>query len=942
MPGLSELARVEPREVAASLGRGWRVDHDGHVAQSPEPRARTRPSHRRRLRPTCGCRPPRGSPRRDATRPRGRGCGGRPRGETPAARRPPPGRMRRAQGAPGSPPIDPRDQWRRCAQPPDPGIGRRGRAGRLAPRPPMPRRAGARDPRGPSGAPGSRHLPPRRKTSRPGRSVPHHEVLPVVRWKPRSSTQARAPTAARTFLVLGGIDTARGGRRPAGRWSRTTVWPHSRRRRAAVAPAGPPPITATSRGGLSATVFTLDGTVTLMSVSPRFDRGPSSGKAQRALSLPSPMSLAAGTRLGPYEILAPLGAGGMGEVYRARDTRLGREVAVKVLPTETIASEEVRQRFEREAKVISQLAHPNICTLFDVGQEKGTDYIVMELLDGSTLHDRLTKDPFPLDQVLQYGAAIADALDQAHRRGIVHRDLKPGNVMLTKSGVKLLDFGLARTVTPALHGGSFSEGKTFTAAAAMTAEGTVLGTLQYMAPEQLEGKPADVRTDVFALGSLLYEMAAGTAGLRRGECSRGGLGDPPRRAPTARGAAIRLPARPGTPGARLPGQGPGRALAVGPRRQAAARGPARDRARDGGGNVEVEAASLRPLGGCGGGDHPGRGRASSLLPHACGNDAGRPLLGAAPRRTHLRGVDRGHHLQPLPRRRHPRLRRHRGQRKAALPSQPVVSRSQAPRRHRGSALGLLVARREVARVLRRPQAQAPRPRFRIARADLQRAAGSGDHRDLGQGRPDPLRVGRRRRHVPRVHGRRRAGARARAAARGRCPTRELALVPSRRTAVPLPDAARRPELPHHVGRARDSPAGRCAASDSFAQYVASGYIVFAKEGTLLAQRFDPEAGQVSGEAFADRRSGAVLRHDRLGSLRGLAQRGPRLRLARRSSAPLLVRPERPRRAPGDARPPCWRSVSRSTAAAPSSTAPTRATATSTSGRSTSRGAPRAE
>ena len=161
------------------------------------------------------------------------------------------------------------------------------------------------------------------------------------------------------------------------------------------------------------------------------------------------MSLAAGTRLGPYEILAPIGAGGMGEVYKARDTRLERTVAVKVLPSHMSASPEVRQRFEREAKTISQLSHPHICALYDVGREGETEYLVMELLEGETLSDRLAKGPLPLEQTLRYGAEIADALDKAHRQGIVHRDLKPGNVMLTKSGVKLLDFGLAKAMAPA-------------------------------------------------------------------------------------------------------------------------------------------------------------------------------------------------------------------------------------------------------------------------------------------------------------------------------------------------------------------------------------------------------------------------------------------------------------------------------------------------------------
>ncbi|HEV8609354.1 MAG TPA: serine/threonine-protein kinase, partial [Thermoanaerobaculia bacterium] len=222
------------------------------------------------------------------------------------------------------------------------------------------------------------------------------------------------------------------------------------------------------------------------------------------------MSLSTGTRLGPYEIQAPIGAGGMGEVYRARDTRLERTVAVKVLPSHLSTSPEVRQRFEREAKTISQLSHPHICALYDVGNQDGVEFLVMEYLEGETLSDRLVKGPLAFDQVLRYGLEIADALDRAHRQGIVHRDLKPGNVMLTKSGVKLLDFGLAKAVAPAAarSGASLTALPTQTGKD-LTAEGTILGTFQYMAPEQLEGKEADGRTDIFAFGAVLYEMATG-------------------------------------------------------------------------------------------------------------------------------------------------------------------------------------------------------------------------------------------------------------------------------------------------------------------------------------------------------------------------------------------------------------------------------------------------
>src|SRR5712692_2087286 len=227
------------------------------------------------------------------------------------------------------------------------------------------------------------------------------------------------------------------------------------------------------------------------------------------------MALSPGSCLGPYEILAPIGAGGMGEVYRARDTRLERTVAVKVLPQHLSSSPESRQRFEREAKTISQLSHPHICALHDVGREGETEYLVMEYLEGETLADRLLKGPLPVEQTLRYGIQIADALDKAHRQGIVHRDLKPGNVMLTKSGIKLLDFGLAKAMAPASPASSVSVFPT-QAGANLTQEGTILGTFQYMPPEQLEGREADARTDIFAFGAVLYEMATGQNAFRGG------------------------------------------------------------------------------------------------------------------------------------------------------------------------------------------------------------------------------------------------------------------------------------------------------------------------------------------------------------------------------------------------------------------------------------------
>jgi Tol biopolymer transport system component len=218
------------------------------------------------------------------------------------------------------------------------------------------------------------------------------------------------------------------------------------------------------------------------------------------------MTLAPGSKLGPYEIVAPLGAGGMGEVHRARDPRLGREVAIKVLPSHLVANSEARARFEREARSVSSLNHPNICVLHDVGREGDTDFLVMELIEGETLAERIARGPLPIGDVLRIGAQIAGALDRAHRAGVVHRDLKPANVMLTKSGTKLMDFGLARMAGPGAAG---LMTQAPTAVDPVTAQGTILGTFQYMAPEQLEAREADARTDLWALGCVLYEMATG-------------------------------------------------------------------------------------------------------------------------------------------------------------------------------------------------------------------------------------------------------------------------------------------------------------------------------------------------------------------------------------------------------------------------------------------------
>src|SRR5262245_24899128 len=219
------------------------------------------------------------------------------------------------------------------------------------------------------------------------------------------------------------------------------------------------------------------------------------------------MPLTPGKRLGRYQIVAPVGAGGMGEVYRAHDPRLGRDVAIKVLPQHLTANAEARARFEREARTISQLNHPHICTLHDLGQEDGVDYLVMELVEGETLAHRLEKGPLELAEVLTLGRQVAEALDWAHRAGVVHRDLKPGNIMLARNGAKLLDFGLARSAGLGPAPGAVSQSPTMTRP--LTAEGAIVGTFQYMAPEQLEGKEADARSDLWAMGCVLYEVATG-------------------------------------------------------------------------------------------------------------------------------------------------------------------------------------------------------------------------------------------------------------------------------------------------------------------------------------------------------------------------------------------------------------------------------------------------
>jgi eukaryotic-like serine/threonine-protein kinase len=234
------------------------------------------------------------------------------------------------------------------------------------------------------------------------------------------------------------------------------------------------------------------------------------------------MALTSGSKLGPYEIQSPLGAGGMGEVYRARDTRLGRDVAIKVLPAHLSADPELKQRMEREARAISSLNHPHICTLHDIGSQDGVNFLVMEYLEGQTLAERLGKGPLALDQSLKIGIEIAEALEKAHGQGITHRDLKPANIMLTKAGAKLMDFGLAKPQvsissqavgpftpsTPTMNLASLTS-LSSAAASPLTQKGSIVGTFQYMAPELLQGAEADARSDIFGLGCVLYEMIAG-------------------------------------------------------------------------------------------------------------------------------------------------------------------------------------------------------------------------------------------------------------------------------------------------------------------------------------------------------------------------------------------------------------------------------------------------
>ncbi len=225
------------------------------------------------------------------------------------------------------------------------------------------------------------------------------------------------------------------------------------------------------------------------------------------MSSEEPSGLPAGKRLGHFEIVEAIGAGGMGQVYRAKDTRLGRDVAIKILPPELASAAGFRERFEREARTISSLNHPHICVLHDIGHDEGIDYLVMEYLEGESLAQRIEKGPLPLGELLEIAVQVADALDRAHRAGLVHRDLKPGNIMLSPAGAKLLDFGVAKSAVESGAASALTSSPTRTSP--LTAQGAVVGTFQYMAPELFEGKEADARSDIFAFGTVLYEMAAG-------------------------------------------------------------------------------------------------------------------------------------------------------------------------------------------------------------------------------------------------------------------------------------------------------------------------------------------------------------------------------------------------------------------------------------------------
>ena len=470
----------------------------------------------------------------------------------------------------------------------------------------------------------------------------------------------------------------------------------------------------------------------------------------------------------------------------------------------------------------------------------------MELVDGESLQARLARGPLPVEDVLRHGAEIASALDRAHKNGIAHRDLKPGNVMLTKSGIKLIDFGLARSIAATVPA-SGSESATATAHAALTGEGAVVGTPQYMAPEQLEGKPADARTDVFALGGVLHEMVAGKPAFSGGSAA------------TLASEILRTEAPPLTTlRADCP---PALERVV---RACLVKDP--DERLQSAHDVKLLLEGLTDVPHAA--QQPGRAsRRATWLPWAVaalaiglalaataaqgasarGCDRLGPLPGPAPGRGHLHRLVRGHHVLLLSQRTHAGVQRGRRRGHAPLPASARLARGEAAARNRGRALGLLVAGRKGARLLRQQPAEAAGAQRGSARHRLQRAAEGRDHRDLGRRRPDPVRFDRGRRDLRGQERGRRAPEGAGAGER-----RGARLV-----AFFLPDGKRYLYLQRSPDRAYNIMLGEAGrepravrTTESLAQYLAPGYLVFARDGTLLAQRFDADSARVSGDPIA--------------------------------------------------------------------------------------------
>ena len=563
------------------------------------------------------------------------------------------------------------------------------------------------------------------------------------------------------------------------------------------------------------------------------------------------MSPQAGSRLGPYELLAPIGAGGMGEVWRGKDTRLDRSVAVKILPAAFAEDEERRQRFEREAKAISSLNHPHICTLFDVGHEGDAHFLVMELLEGEVLADRLQKGPLPLDQVVKLGAQVADALTAAHKQGIVHRDLKPGNVVLTKTGAKLLDFGLART--GAGLGGPSGSTELPTEMKPLTTAGTILGTFQYMAPEQLEGAEADARTDIFALGALLYEMATARRAFEG-------------KSKTSLIAAI-LASQPPPISSVQPVMPPALDHVV---KKCLEKDPD-DRWQ----SAHDVASELRWIGEAGSQagvpatlslrrrsrERLAWGLAALLAAATAGlavrppatpgpADRGLPRHARAARREHADPVRRARH-GPVSRREAARLRRDRGRRQQEdLGPRPQRDDGPPAAGDIRGVVSLLVARRPVPRLLCRREAEAHRPARRVAAGD--RGGAFRARRQLGRGRRHPLLAepplgdsprsrpsGGTPAPVTRFDPRRRRHTAGRISFR-------TAGTSSIRCARARPGQAR--GRPAHARLARLSDETQLLIDDATnAAYVEPGYLLYGRSGNLYAWRFDAGSRRLIGQ-----------------------------------------------------------------------------------------------